>query len=426
MLRFIIYLKKVKYTFDKSSFAVNLRFLVLAEIFASLIGFPVKILAGRYLGPVEYGKYALILDVSQFLIIPIVFIRTAAQKYLAERKEEKKNIIGNINFIFFLSSFISLFILYALRKRIGWIINVEEELICWSLFLSLASGLFYVYESIGRALGRYKLVARISIVNSIVIVSLFSTFVLILRNSTYVSYTVAVIASFLFSAFLLFGSITNRGNLFKYDPVIIRKIVIYSSITLIGSLTGAIIGNTSRFFLNKYLNIYWVGVYSAYVNAANMFIGRFFQLFLNVYFPTISSKSDKIGFFFKFIRSYKYLLVLVYITTFISILFVLMLFGSEYPLKLDIALLFSLNMCIYIYYQVLMWTLNSQGVRGVKDVSIILIVNSILNIVLYILFIPVLGIYGVILSTILINIIFSFYFRYLINRYINNNYFYEK
>jgi hypothetical protein len=45
-------------------FFKNFSYLALAEIIGSVIGFPIKILVGRFLGPEEYGKYSLVIKIS--------------------------------------------------------------------------------------------------------------------------------------------------------------------------------------------------------------------------------------------------------------------------------------------------------------------------------------------------------------------------
>ena len=123
------------------SFLNNFGYLVLAEIIGSIIGFPIKILVGRFLGPEQYGNYALILNLTQFFVIPMIFgLTTSTVKYVASENNKK----DYINFTYFLVSltvFISSILLIIFKEQVLWIFKIPETIFWWTLIFSI----FYTY-----------------------------------------------------------------------------------------------------------------------------------------------------------------------------------------------------------------------------------------------------------------------------------------
>ena len=183
--------------------------------------------------------------------------------------------------------------------------------------------------------------------------------------------------------------------------------------TVFGAVTGFLILNSDRFFLNHFSSLYFVGIYAAYQNAANVFVGRFFQLFVNVYFPSIAGEKDKdkVNNFIK--KILKIFLIGAFVLSFFSIWLIIWLFGKEFPIDFKLIVLLSLNNSLFICYQLYMWLLNSEGLSGVAFVLKTSFLVSALNLVLLYLLVPRLGIYGAAGSSIVLNIIFSaaFYFK---------------
>ncbi len=408
-------------------FIKNFGYLASAEIIGSVIGFPVKILAGRFLGPVEYGKYALILNLVQFFFLPMIFgFTTAALRYLPQHKERRKEIIGLINLLltFTISSSVVGFIL----TRSLWIrlFGITEDLFWWTLIITVVTVLYRVYDAFQRGLDRFRVLFFITIINSVIALTTFLLFIFGLDDHSYRAYVFALILA-QGTAFIIFFvlHLLRKEIKITYSKDLAKSILSYSGLAMLTGLASFLISNVDRFFLNHYMTLFWVGVYSAYINAGNVFIGRFFQLFLNVYFPSISGEKDKE----KIAAMLKKIAIIVPIPVFIisalSIWGIIWLFGEEFPIRLDLILLFSVNNCIYVLYQLYMWLINSQGNKGVKATLRILLLNAGLNVFLLFTLVQTMGIHGAILSLIVVNSIFLVYFYYQTKRFLKNKLFHE-
>ena len=397
---------------DKSKeFIRNFGYLLLAEFIGSIIGFPIKILVGRFLGPEEYGNYALILNLTQFFIIPMIFgLTTAAIKYISS-KEDKEKYILSIFALNFITVTISSIALIILKKPLLLLFNIPEHIFWWTLIFSIVYSLYYLADSMIRGLQKFKLVFSIAILNSSVLLLVFLFNLFIRKDNTYSAFISANIACFVFS-FLIYASVLYlrlKGKMiisFKK----IKEILPYTSWAIIGSITGVIIGNTNSFFLNTYSSLLWVGIYMAYVNGANLFVGRAFALFLQVYFPTISAEKQK-GYLVNKVT--KILLIGFFPIVLISALTIyiaLLLFGSEFPILIGLIILFSLNNFFFVANQSYMWLLNSQGVIGLRKVTLINIIASVISLILFFFLIKEFGIYGSISAIILVNVFLTILF----------------
>src|SRR5437660_481355 len=72
-------------------FFKNISYITLGTIISALLSFIFNILAGRILGPVEYGKFALVSSIALFLYIPMLpGLNTALVKYVSEKNDFHK------------------------------------------------------------------------------------------------------------------------------------------------------------------------------------------------------------------------------------------------------------------------------------------------------------------------------------------------
>ncbi len=408
------------------SFVDNFGYVAIAEIIASVIGFPVKILVGRFLGPEEFGKFSLVLSLVQFFLIPMLFgLTTAALKFLPSQPERKKEIISIISCLSLATTTGSILLL-ILTKTV-WLrsFGITDDIFWWGLLLSVINAAYFIFEAMNRGLQNYRLYFISTIVSSFALLASFCFFLFVLNEHTYRAFVMTMIVNFLVGTFFFLRPTMRGWSLNFVSWTQSRSILHYASYAILGGITGAIIGNTDRFFLNHYVSLYWVGVYSAYINASTVLVGKFFQLFLNVYFPTLTGDRDKanIG---RRLRIVAIVSILpVFLLSVGSIFLVMWLFGKEFPIRLDLVILFSVINCLYIVYQLYMWLLNAQGPRGIRSVTVILGVGAVLNIILYLILIKPLGVFGVIWTTIGVNFFFLVAFIQLTRSFIKKSLFHE-
>jgi O-antigen/teichoic acid export membrane protein len=91
-------------SFEMKSFLGNLSWSFVSGALVLPLMMIVTTLAGRLIGPTEYGKYSLLLLINQFLIIFIFFgLDTTSVKYIAKARNfsEKKELLRLSLILFF-------------------------------------------------------------------------------------------------------------------------------------------------------------------------------------------------------------------------------------------------------------------------------------------------------------------------------------
>jgi O-antigen/teichoic acid export membrane protein len=407
-------------------FVKNFGYLALAEIIAGTIGFPIKILVGRFLGPEEYGKYSLVITLTQFFVIPMLLgLSTATLKYLPSHPEKKSQIIGLVSGLALSTTICSTIFFLCTHTVWTHLFGISEDIFRWTIAFSLSYVAYFIFEGFQRGLARYSLLFWASIINTTVLLIIFLVLLFGFHQNTYQTFVSANIGAYVFSCGVFLVYIFRDKPARIFDKALYKKILPYAGWATIGSLTGFLINNTDRLFLNSFVSVYWVGVYSAYANASVFLIGRFFYLFISVYFPSIAKEQNKDGILRTVRKIYAITVIPVFLVSFFSILGIIWLFGSEFPIRLDFALIFSINNCLMILYQLYMWLINAQGNRGIRTTTNIMIVNSFVNLALNYAFIQWWGAIGVTLSTVVVNLVFIFYYRRQLVLYTERGYFNE-
>lgn len=409
-----------------SGFMKNLGFLAAGEFLGGVIVFPIKILAGRILGPEEFGLFSLVMSLLQFFIVPMIFFRTATQKYVPSLKREKSQLNYIFVSLFGISLFFSSVLIFFLKKEIISLFDITDEIYWWTFGISVVASLFYFFESLLRSYSRYSIVFKALLVNSIVIFISFIFFFFVFNDASYESLLISHIFGFFASFFVLVFPILRLGFSKVFDRKLLNDVLKYSFFALIGGLTGFLISGADRFFLNSYLSLYWVGVFSAYVSSSNLIVGKIFQLFINVYFPTISSKSNKENIHTLAGWALKRMFFPIVFLSFFSMVIVVYLYGDEYPLRFDFLVYLSLNSFFFVFYQMYMWLLNSQGVRGIRWVTGGLVLNSIFTLSLLFFLVQAFGVIGAFYALLSSSVFFSVYFYFVSQFFLKKGYYVKK
>jgi O-antigen/teichoic acid export membrane protein len=381
-------------------FINSLSYLALGTLIASIFSFTYNILAVRFLGPYEYGKYTLISTIAMFLYIPMLLgISTAIVKYNSEKIDfdRQKVIVSTSYILVFIFTFITLIFYYVFSSIIIKTFSIPQDL----YWLSVMFAFFFVYYTLTtetiRSLFKMRMLA---ILNSIQAILLFTSFLLyiVLNNSsfkaivysTYIAYIVISVINFLY--------------IYKYlKPVFdrewARKLMKYSSFTIFSGISYMLYTNIDKILINKYMTVMDVGIYNAYTYASMTILDLLSGIFITVFFPTVSGYKNKKIILKKINKFAPYLFLLGMPVTIIAEFLILNLYGGEYPIDLLWILTFALISVLSTLYRVYAWLFNSEGERGIKltlsGTGTIAIVNILLDIYL----IPQLGILGALIAT---------------------------
>ena len=323
------------------------------SFFASVVATPIMMivatLAGRFMGPTEYGKYNLVLIVNQFLVIFVFFgLDTTSVKYIAKAKtflERKKEISTTSRFV------LSLLVIQLLVAVI--IFPVANKMSVNNSFLipvvavyTLVVTIKAMFDQLIRGMEKFKQQAQGKVIEAMVVALLFAIVFVLLKKSYYINFLAVT------SAGAIVLSIYYFSYLSKYfgasDKIILKKRLNEGKLFFISALIGTLFMSTDKIIVARYLGIQVLGVYSAYYFASFGVANQINQILVNIFFPISARLKNK-----SFIRKIDKLLFvgLVPFTLLLAliVIVVMLIFGREYPLNYYYVIGFSFFSALYFF-----------------------------------------------------------------------------
>ncbi len=404
--KFILVIYKIifreKPTPAVDNFLKSLSFVGMGFGISAVLGLATQILAGRILGPSEYGKYALIQAVASFLCLPMLMgISTALIKYGAEKDnfDDQKKIISTsyLLFLIFSAVFIAIFLIFS--HTISYILNMSFELLVYSVIFSFFFSFYMISISIMQGLKKMKILSILQIIYGISGIVAFLLFIFFkflsfraILFSSLINYSIVFIAIII---------IFRKYFCFNLDKNLAKKFLKYGLYTSIFSLAAVIYFNFDRIWINKLFGATQVGIYGSYYLAFITTSVYLFNTFNLVFFPMISGIKDKEVIYKKINKRIWRLSILFFLLILLMGTIIVKLYGHKYQFNFLLCLLFSGAAVVLLINALYVWCANSFGTEGAKTTSIAAIVTAIVNIVANIIFIPILGFFGAVISIIL-------------------------
>jgi O-antigen/teichoic acid export membrane protein len=388
---------------EVEKFIGNITTVGLGTIIAAVFNFAFNILAARWLGPVEYGTFTLIQTVSNFLYIPMLLgFHSALVKYNSEKINflRQKSIISTTYILVLIFTVIS-FIIYCLfSEELIAIFSISKVNFYFAITLAIMFVFYTLTKETLRSLHLIRNYSQLLFVQSIFLFASFLFFFFVLNVFSY--------KATLFSMLIAYGVIGG------FSLVIIRKYLHvefnrewahilqkYSIFSLLGGISSILYQNIDKICINVFISVSFLGIYGAYNYAFTTIVYLGTSIFCTVFFPVASMCPDKKMLYNKIRKIIIPLIVIGWPITFVTGCIILKLYGEKYPFDLSLALLFATSgICISID-QLYGQLLNSGGINGVKVTSFGAIVLAIVNMILNFMLIPVIGMNGAVIATII-------------------------
>lgn len=398
-------------------FIKNISFISIGGLVSSVFLFLVNFTASRWYGPSEYGKYSMVIYLSNFLVIPmIVGINTSLVNHLSKTKEShQRNILkDNALAIVVIFSIISTFTIFLLVHPISQFFNISQPM----LIVGTIYCLFLTFKLFCEAYLKGNLffiqISKLEIATSIIVFLAFFFQKQFNTTPSYIYLTVSLTLGLSTYVLISFIHILKNFSFFNLNFSTINKLLSYSKFAILGSVSGLIMGNVDKLILNRTLGFQEIGLYSVYLNASTIFSSIFFPLFLVVFFPTMSQISNKKNVLSKIVKIFTVIFLPTLFLNIISIFLYIYLLGQNYQLNYYYIILFSFQNITFLLANTLWWLLNSIGSQGIKFSSITGIPIGILNIILSIVLTKYFGVTGVITSSIITSSLMIYIARYKI------------
>lgn len=384
-------------------FIKNLSYVGIGTIIASVFTFSYNILAGRWLGPSEYGSFTLVQSVAMFLYIPMLLgFHTAMVKYNAEKIDfpRQRCIISTTYILVLLFTVVSLLIYFVFSKEIMAIFSISSEIFYFAVLFAVLFVFYTLTTETLRSLHMIQAYSRLKPVFSGILFISFLFFVLIYKDVSFRSPLFSMLLAYGVTGGVLLAFLKNYLKL-ELNKEWVKKLHYYSVYSLLGGISYIVYSNIDKIMINYYLATSEVGIYKAYYYSFTSVLLLISTIFITVFFPFASSCKDKISLFNKINRTSLIFVLISFPIALISGSLILSIYGQNYYLNSVPTLLFSFLAIAIPINQFYDWLMCSVGIEGVKWVSYAALSTAVANVILNITLIPVLGINGAVISTII-------------------------
>jgi O-antigen/teichoic acid export membrane protein len=402
---FTLFYEKIlheKMSDEMAGFLKNFLYVGLGSCIAMIFSFSFNILAGRILGPSGYGELALLQSVAMFLVVPMLFgYSYAMTKYNSEKNDldRQQNIISTTYILIFIFTIVSIFMYFLFSFQLSRAFSVSVDFFYLSVIFTV-SYLFYTLTSQTLlSLHEIKKYAVILPISSIIVLSVFLSFIFI----DSISFESAIYSMIL--AYAIAGGIMlvflRKYLRFKFNKSWGYLLTKYSNYALIGGIAAMFYSNIDKIFINMFMAVDDVGIYRAYQYSFTMGLMVGLSIFRAIFFPYASKSSKKNDILKKINRFIPFVMILGLPFTIGFGWIVLQLYGGNYPFDFMLALLFGIVTLCYVLDQIYGTLMDSVGIKAKRIVALAAIVMAIANISLNYSLIPLLGIEGAIVASII-------------------------
>ena len=371
-----------------------------------------NLIGGRVTGPEIYGKFSLILSVTEILVIPIgIGVLTGVIKNLAETPDLKnrKSLISTAFNFQVLTILILIPLYYLFHGILSSALKIEPTVFILAIILSIFWSFNTLSETILQGLHRQVHYAIFLSISHIIPLFVFVYFLIIDNTELMILYLPFILVLFLFSIISLISTkkFIKIGLISKKH---FHKLFEYGIIAFFLYILTTFLGNVDRIMINYLLATSDLGIYQAYYTASISIVGILAGVFIKVLFPTAVKLKDPKGFTKKLdkLSLISFPIILLVSPAIIWIF----LYIYNYPFSLMTAALFAIATTIDLIVVLYSTLLNAQGTQFIKKTLIGLGVAFLVNIPLNYVLIGWYGINGAIMST-----GFSFFLLFVYLRY---------
>ncbi|MFA5158291.1 MAG: oligosaccharide flippase family protein [Patescibacteria group bacterium] len=334
-------------------FLGNLSWSIGGYIIGGLIIFVVNILAGRILGPAEYGKYNLITAIGSFFSVFMIFgFDATATKYISasNTEEEKKFAISNSLRFSSITGLVILALVLVFSANIAGYLNTTRIIVFLGALVGFCTMYSTLFNNFIKSLQLFKFQSIVFILQNLIIFSFFILFFLVFKwgigdNSHQYFASIVILAMLTIITIYL---IKVRNNIGAWSQSMWKKMIPYWRLTLAGSFIAITLSQIDKFFLSRYLGPAELGLYSAYLLSSVLIINQLITALNNVFFPMVNKSGNLKAVLKKTNQLFLIGFVPLFIATFIISIIILKLLGTKYELNFIYVALVSLVSCMQV------------------------------------------------------------------------------
>ncbi|MBI5625076.1 MAG: oligosaccharide flippase family protein [Elusimicrobia bacterium] len=354
-----------------------------------------QVVAGRVLGPAEFGKANLVLAVSAFLqILPTLGFPVALSKLLSPEKPEAecRAVTSTALATFLAWGALVMGGCLFLREGLSAALAVPTGLFMLALLYSFCNAFYVVVSSPLLGMQRFRdrgiSEALYGFLTPAVLLALAAR-----GDVTHRHLILALAASFAAAAV---HSLWKVRSFLRpaFDPASFRPVVQYASVAALNLVTLACVLAPARLILNRHYTAHEVGVFSAYFTATAQISLSLLYMLTAVLIPVSSDPEGQAQAWSVFRRIRVPLTAAAWAGLTLAACAALFLFGKKYEFRLDWAVTLAAAASLIMTHGIAANILSARDFEGLKVSVAGSAVTAVGNIALCVVLIPAWGITG--------------------------------
>ncbi len=382
-------------------FFKNIGYTGAGAIGSTLFLFAVNTVAVRALGPLEYGKYILVLSTANFMIIPMVMgLQVSLMKHVPRTKEDSRmraTIIATAFWLVVFATAVFGIIAYAVRGYIVAWFAIPALVFIWAIPYSAILAYKEYVDGVVKGLRQFGRQAIVSVAYAGVICAIFF-YLFFAVERTFLIYVWAVMAGFFFYSLVLMAWNGARIHPSLISKSAARDLMAYGLLSLLNTPSWFIITNADKFLMNRFFDVGAVGLYAVYMSTSMIIMGRGLSFFTNVFFPTAAGISDIAAVNRKINRALAVFAVPVIALNILIMYGMFLIYGSAYPFNFFFAAVFSLSGILYSAVHIKWSMIMTRSEAALRYYGWVSLGGAIISFALNYWLIQYMGIAGAVLS----------------------------
>jgi O-antigen/teichoic acid export membrane protein len=370
---------------EMRKFLKNLSWSFFGGFIAAGIMFLVNVVAGRVLGPLEFGKYNYAISLATaFIFFFLLGNNQSGIRFISDKSysDRKGAFLSALFVLTLLQSIVFLGIIFLFKGFILEYFNLSSSLLYYVLLLSLIFALKELLDSFIRSLELFKIQSIARILDAVFVLMTFASFYIIFKSEiSYIYYVASIAGGGLFSIVYFFCFIKKHFRSFGKEEIKIN--FRYSKFLILGGLMGWIM-SLEKVFIGKYIGMESLGNYSAYYASSQMIISNIGLLFMNIFWPSIVRNKDNIrpvidkisNIFLKYFPIWA-------IINFISVYVFMSFYGKQYDMNIWLVLFFAVASIANVFFFVFMNFMNIDRIRHAVIINTIIYIILIGSIIIF-------------------------------------------
>ena len=275
-------------------FLFHLSWSILGIFVGSAMLFGSNIIVGKYLSPVEFGRYNLLTTIAGVLIALFFFgSDNTLVKYVSgsDNKEEQNQFLSNA--LIWQSIFTIFFgtLLIVFSNFFAGILHIKSLLFVMSVIYGIVLAIKLQLDNFIKETKKFKFQARIKFLENILILLSILVLIVGMKFNTYIWAVAALFGGAILTIGVYIFRVYKKIRRWSWSSF--DKTKRYLLVALGSALTWMIVGNMDKFFVSGFMGLSEFGLYSAYLLAFNSFIIQLIFAIGNVLFPTVSKIENK-------------------------------------------------------------------------------------------------------------------------------------